>query len=367
MESWLPEDDSISAAAYAATSKGWMEASVFESYFSNVLIPEICKPGKPQLVVFDGHSTHLDLNVIQKASENNITLLKLPAYTSHILQPLDVSTMKSMKDRWDQRLIKWQRLNIGKKIQKKEFTQILVEIWDDLEPSILRNGFRKTGIYPLDRNQIGDDKLDPSALLRWKKHLVEKSNKPEENYTVQTEMQLLQEQEPIAENQQKQESKAEKTSQETQQAHKQEPDLKMALPKAKLPEEQDSQAEESSQKNQQSEDQDLQAAKMILEKHELKGDIVQKSKPYMLIQKKVGNNSDSLKIISNKLVTFSENKENIMNATFKSLLLETISRGKEEPKVKRNRLGIGAEVITNKDYIEKKKKEKEESSKKKQK
>lgn len=163
---WLPDDDSISAAAYAATTKGWMEASVFENYFSKVLIPEICKTGKPQLVVFDGHSTHLDLNVIQKASENNITLLKLPAHTSHILQPLDVSTMKSMKDRWDQQLIKWQRLNIGKKIQRKEFTQILVEIWDDLDPAILRNGFRKTGIYPFDRNQIEEHKLDPSALLR---------------------------------------------------------------------------------------------------------------------------------------------------------------------------------------------------------
>lgn len=201
---WLPDDESSSAAA--STSKGWMEASVFESYFSNVLIPEICKTGKPQLVVFDGHSTHLDLNVVQKASENNITLLKLPAHISHILQPLDVSTMT---ERWDQRLIEWQRLNIGQKIQEKEFTQILVEIWDELDPALLRIGFRKTGIYPLDRNQIGDDKLDPSSLLRWEKHFAEKNNKTQGNETVQI---VIQERKSIDE-QQKQESKTEKTSQ----------------------------------------------------------------------------------------------------------------------------------------------------------
>ena len=74
---WLPEDDSIDSA-FVATSKGWMEASVFESYFSNVLIPEICKTGKPQLVIYDGHSTHLDLNVIIKASENKITSAFFP-------------------------------------------------------------------------------------------------------------------------------------------------------------------------------------------------------------------------------------------------------------------------------------------------
>ena len=99
---WLPDDDSIDSA-FAPTSKGWMEPSVFEGFFSNVLIPEICKTGKPQLVIYDGHSTHLDLNVILKAKENKITLLKLPPHSSHILQPLDVSTMKAMKDRWDQK------------------------------------------------------------------------------------------------------------------------------------------------------------------------------------------------------------------------------------------------------------------------
>ena len=52
--------------------------------------------------------------------------------------------MKAMKDRWDQKLIKWQRLNIGKKLPKKEFTKILTETWNDLDPMILRNGFRNS-------------------------------------------------------------------------------------------------------------------------------------------------------------------------------------------------------------------------------
>lgn len=59
-----------------------------------------------------------------------------------------------------------------------------------------------------------------------------------------------------------------------------------------------------------------------------------------------------------------ENTDSTEDVSFGSLLLQTISRGKEEPKQKRKRIGIGAEVITTKEYIERKKKEIEERDKK---
>lgn len=76
---------------------------------------------RPVLLIYDGHSTHVGLNIIEEARRANVTILKIPAHTSHVLQPLDVSVMKSFKDQWDTSLVLWQRLNVGKPLPKKDF------------------------------------------------------------------------------------------------------------------------------------------------------------------------------------------------------------------------------------------------------
>lgn len=79
--------------------------------------------------------------------------------------------MKPMKDRWDEALVKWQRLHIGAKLPKfvVEFSKILTEIWANLNPVILHNGFKKTGIYPFNRYAISKNIFDPLILAQWEK------------------------------------------------------------------------------------------------------------------------------------------------------------------------------------------------------
>lgn len=150
-----------------------METSIFEKYFTSVFLPSIGNE-RPVLLVYDGHSTHVDLKVIEIAASENITILKLPPHTSHILQPLDCSAMKPMKDRWEDALVKWQRLHVGAKLPKYEFSRILTEIWDDLNPVILANGFRKTGIYPVNRQVIPKEKFDPITWSNWEKYVEDR-------------------------------------------------------------------------------------------------------------------------------------------------------------------------------------------------
>ena len=52
-------------------------------------------PARPVLLIEDGHSSHISLDVIGLAPDNGIHLLCLPAHTTHLLQPLDVSVFKS--------------------------------------------------------------------------------------------------------------------------------------------------------------------------------------------------------------------------------------------------------------------------------
>lgn len=120
-DQWMYENESIKTA-YAVSKKGWMETTIFEKYIKDVFIPAIGSE-RPVLLIYDGHSTHVDLSVIELAAAEGITILKLPAHSSDVLQPLDCSTMKPMKDRWEEELIKWQRLHVGAKLPKKGFAK----------------------------------------------------------------------------------------------------------------------------------------------------------------------------------------------------------------------------------------------------
>ena len=51
----------------------------------------------PVVWIFDGHYSHISLELIKLARDNNIHLLCLPPNTTHILQPLDVGLFAVLK------------------------------------------------------------------------------------------------------------------------------------------------------------------------------------------------------------------------------------------------------------------------------
>lgn len=157
--------DAYPGTAYAASNNGWMETQIFETYFKKTFLP-LVKDQRPLLLIYDGHSTHVGLNIIEEARKENITILKLPPHSSHILQPLDISVMKSFKDRWDPLLVQWQRLNVGKCLPKSEFARLIGQVWSEIDPQVLSNEFRKAGIYPVNREEIKEDKFDMLTLER---------------------------------------------------------------------------------------------------------------------------------------------------------------------------------------------------------
>ncbi|XP_045778739.1 uncharacterized protein LOC123876488 [Maniola jurtina] len=153
--------------SYAASKRGWMETDIFYNYMKRIVIPGLGE-NRPVLMIYDGHSTHVDTRVVALASENNITILKLPAHTSHLLQPLDLAVFKSFKTSWDKKLVQWQRQNVGVKLRKQTFSELFAETWHQVSPFVIQSGFRKGGIYPLNADVIPEEKYDPAALRRWK-------------------------------------------------------------------------------------------------------------------------------------------------------------------------------------------------------
>lgn len=169
---WLYANENVKTA-YAVSDKGWMETTISEKYVREVFVPAT-KDERPLLLIFDGHSTHVDLSVIEYVASDGLTIVKLPAHSSHVLQPLDCSTMKPLKDKWEDVVIKWQRLNIGLKLPKPEFARILTNIWNEINPVIIQNGFRRTGAYPVDRNAIPKQLFDSLKWEKWEASQTQK-------------------------------------------------------------------------------------------------------------------------------------------------------------------------------------------------
>ena len=82
---------------YGISRNGWMTTEIFALWFEN-FVKQVKK--RPLLVVYDGHLTHVSLNLIKKAMEERITIVKLPPHVNDKLQPLDVCCFGPLKRKW---------------------------------------------------------------------------------------------------------------------------------------------------------------------------------------------------------------------------------------------------------------------------
>ena len=123
-------------------------------------------PARPVLLIQDGHGSHLSLDVIQLARENDIHFLCLPAHTTHLLQPLDVSVFKSLKSNFSKSCKQYLSANPGQVITTDLIALLLAQAWpQSVTPLNAMSGFRKCGIYPLNPGQISDRELAPSRAF----------------------------------------------------------------------------------------------------------------------------------------------------------------------------------------------------------
>lgn len=69
---------------YNCSSSGWMESSLILDWFLNCFIPQVPKYEGTRLLILDGHNSHISVELVEKAIENNIEIFCLPAH-NHIL------------------------------------------------------------------------------------------------------------------------------------------------------------------------------------------------------------------------------------------------------------------------------------------
>ncbi len=154
---WYPNNKNGPAGWYYATSPNgytddelgllWLE-KVFEEQTASLA------RGQRQIRITDGHGSHETADFLTFCFSHNIMLLRLPAHTSHLTQPLDVGCFGPLKKYYRDEV---ERLCQGgaNKIQKRTFIDIYnYARTKALTMSNIDGGWRKTGLYPFDPEQV---------------------------------------------------------------------------------------------------------------------------------------------------------------------------------------------------------------------
>ncbi|KAJ8911934.1 hypothetical protein NQ315_016275 [Exocentrus adspersus] len=152
--------DSVPTSWFIDRSEsGWIKSDTFYEYIANGLNSwiETNNINRPVLLLVDGHKSHLTLELSKFCHDNEIFLYALPPNTTHILQPADVSVFKPLKTSWKQTVRKWQmkEANCNQVLTKCTLSPLLKQVLDDPSlPQIIKNGFRKCGLYPMNSDVV---------------------------------------------------------------------------------------------------------------------------------------------------------------------------------------------------------------------
>lgn len=118
------------------------------------------------LVIEDGHSSHMSMEMIGQARANNIHLLCLPAHCTHILQPLDIAVM-SLKSHFNKFCRDFLAATPGRVILPENISLLLAEAWPKaVNPMIIFSRFRKSRIFPLNPGEVTDRYTAPAKYMK---------------------------------------------------------------------------------------------------------------------------------------------------------------------------------------------------------
>jgi hypothetical protein len=105
------------------------------------------------------------IDVIDFAHENDVHLMTFPSHCSHILQPLDLSVYKSLKNVWHKELDRLKRANPVGSPTRMDFCGLFAPAYHTaFSPVNIRNGFRKAGIYPMSCTAVNQEAVGPSRV-----------------------------------------------------------------------------------------------------------------------------------------------------------------------------------------------------------
>ncbi len=154
-----PERCCRQGTRYNRSKSGWFDSVTFRDWFKLSFLPHAkALPGK-KVLIGDNLSSHFSDEVLKLCEENDIAFICLPANSTHLLQPLDVSFFGPFKRVWRATLLEWKEGNRRSKTLPKEMLpELLAKSLKNLSQikieQDIKSGFRGSGIFPLNSDEV---------------------------------------------------------------------------------------------------------------------------------------------------------------------------------------------------------------------
>ncbi|KAL4226892.1 hypothetical protein ACF0H5_014870 [Mactra antiquata] len=139
------------------TESGWSNSVIFRKYVEDHLLKYLPERSidNPVLLLYDGHRSHININLINWARSENLILFILPAHTSHDLQPLDIGCFGPFERIFNKVSHKFMRDNCGQVITRYNICQLGCTAYlKAMSPDNLISSFRKAGIFPFNPDAV---------------------------------------------------------------------------------------------------------------------------------------------------------------------------------------------------------------------
>jgi hypothetical protein len=141
---------------FARSTTGFINRHLAMCYIQH--FDRYCPPSRPgwyRFLIFDGYDSHVGRDFLDFCWTHRIRPYKLPAHTTHLLQPLDVAIFQALKHWFQVELCR--EIFIGAEtVDKKMFFSMFQRFWDKVFNSgaIAHNSFLKTGLISLNPEAI---------------------------------------------------------------------------------------------------------------------------------------------------------------------------------------------------------------------
>lgn len=142
---------------------GWIQTELFTEWFNHFIQKTRPSEESPILLILDGHSTHTrNLQVIDLAPTNHVTIVSIPPHSSHKTQPLDKTFMGPLKTYYSEYVRQFLR-HSERPVGPYDIAELFGKAYIQCQTALIAaKGFRVTGIFPCDRNVFQDVDFLPS-------------------------------------------------------------------------------------------------------------------------------------------------------------------------------------------------------------
>ena len=146
------------------TKSGWIDLEQFYTWMTNHFVTHI-PPRRPIVVLSDGHSSHIDLYVIDFCANNGIFLFRLPPHSFHTLQPADRRFFGTFKSNFSKEVAKFSVQHPGVSVTKRTFSGIFTKAFEQTcRADIIKGSFRVSGMWPINRFNIDHNLFNPGEI-----------------------------------------------------------------------------------------------------------------------------------------------------------------------------------------------------------